>query len=192
MYKFLLPVVLVALALTSCGGSNSKNSKYPKNFNSIGDESRVEYIINHASPDSVARFIVYGALGRDKDARIDTLAIATNHAYEKLTGKDLDEFSVSYDAIVGSLPLADKMKMYQLDGGEEALSIGYKLGLEYVTSIREGNKKSADIEKELAEFKKACGNDTAMQRRFMIGFKTVLELDSGKDVPKDIYMKYTK
>ena len=49
-----------------------------------------------------------------------------------------------------------------------------------------------DVEKELKAFEKACGNDTAMYRRFMIGFRTVLEVDHGKDVPEEIYSRFAK
>lgn len=75
-----------ALGITACGHKEKSGSKYPANFNSIGDAGRVDYMIAHTSPDSVARFIIQSALGKNPDARIDTLAIATNHAYEKLSG----------------------------------------------------------------------------------------------------------
>lgn len=190
MYKFFMSMAVIAALLTSCGGSDNKESGYPKNFNSIGDEGRVDYIIRHASPDSLARFIVYGAIGRDKNARIDTLAIAQNHAYEKLSPEDTETFSAAYDELVGSLPLGDKMKIYRLDGSEDPMTVGYKLGLEYATTIRERNMKSAEIEKELSDFRNVCGADTATYRRFMTGFNTVLKIDNGKDIPVEIYQKY--
>lgn len=190
MSKNILTFAAFLLVLSSCGGSNKKTTRYPENFGTIGDAGRVDYIMKQAPADSVARFIIYGALGRDKDVRIDTLAIATNYAYETLKGDDLDSFSVAYDSLVESLPLADKMKIYVLGGAEDPQGLGYKLGLEYMTSIREGNKKVADVDAELREFERACGTDTATYRRFMIGFKTVLQVDHGKDVPEEIYNKY--
>lgn len=146
--------------------------------------------MSRVSPDSLARFIIYSALGDNTNARIDTLATATNYAYEHLRGEDLDKFSTEYDAVVEGLPLGKKMKAYQLGGAEDPQGLGYKLGLEYMTSIREGNKKVDDIKKELVEFKKACGQDTAMYRRFIIGFHTVLEVDRGTDVPEEIYRTF--
>jgi hypothetical protein len=181
-----------ALGITACGHKEKSGSKYPANFNSIGDAGRVDYMIAHTTPDSVARFIIQSALGKNPDARIDTLAIATNHAYEKLSGNDLDSFSIAYDGLVESLPLADKMKAYMLGGSEDPQGLGYKLGLEYMANIRNENKTADDVEKELKAFEKACGNDTAMYRRFMIGFRTVLEVDHGKDVPEEIYRRFAK
>lgn len=185
-------VLAVSLSLTvgSCSSGKKSDGSYPADFNSIGDAGRVDYMIKHASPDSVARFIILGALGKNSGARIDTLAIATNHAYETLKGDALDSFSIAYDDLVESLPLADKMKVYVLAGSEDPQGLGYKLGLEYMSNIRNENKTVKDVEAELKAFEKACGNDTAMYRRFMIGFRTVLEVDRGHDVPEEIYNRF--
>lgn len=176
--------------LAGCGSKSDSSSAYPVNFKQMGDAGRVQYVLGRVTPDSLARFIIYGALGRNPEAPIDSLAIATNHAYERLKGDDLDKFSGEYDAVVEGLPLGDKMKIYRLGGSEDPQGLGYRLGLEYMTSIRDGNKSAADIEKELKEFKRVCGNDTAMYRRFIIGFHTVLEVDHGTDVSEEIYKKF--
>lgn len=178
------------LGLASCGGEKDAKGKWPKNFDKIGDAGRVAYVMRVASPDSLARFIIYGSLGRVPGARIDSLAIATNAAYERLKGDDLETFSLEYDNVVEGLPLADKMKVYALGGSEDPQGLGFKLGLEYVSSIRNNHLKVADVEKELQAFKKACANDSATYRRFIIGFRTVLRHDRGKDLPEDIYNKF--
>lgn len=196
MKKFLLPaalfsaVSLCGVAFVSCHGGKGSGSDYPADFKSIGDCGRVDYMMKRVSPDSLARFIIYGALGRNPGAPIDTLAIATNYAYEKLKGDDLDSFSVEYDSLVGALPLAEKMRVYKLAASEDPQGLGYKLGLEYMMSIRDGNKSADQVEKELVEFKKACASDTATYRRFIIGFHTVLELDHGKDLSEEIYRRF--
>lgn len=59
-----------------------------------------------------------------------------------------------------------------------------------MTSIRDGGKTAEEVERELKEFKKVCGTDTAMYRRFIIGFHTVLEVDHGTDVSEEIYNKF--
>ena len=182
--------LLLLPLLVSCGKNKGGASSLPKDFNTIGDCGRVQYMISHTTPDSVARFIIYSALGRNENVRIDTLAIATNYAYEHLQGPDLDTFSSQYDSLIESLPLADKMSIYVKAGVEDPQKLGYRLGLEYMTSIRDGNKTVADVEKELKEFKRVCSHDPEMYRRFIVGFHTVLELDHGKDVPNDIYQKF--
>lgn len=190
MKKYLAGLAFAALILSACGSKGKSEQSMPDNFKSIGDAGRIDYLVRMgATPDSVARYIIDGALGRN-NARIDTFALATNHAYEIYRDADAEAFSIEYDTTVESLPLADKMKVYTLAGTENPQGLGYKLGLEYMASVRDGNKKSSEIEAELKEFKKACGTDTAMYRRFIVGFRTVLKVDRGKDLPEEIYQKF--
>lgn len=178
------------IVVGACGSKHNDGNGFPEGFDKIGDAGRVDYMVRHASPDSVARFLIYGSLGRVSGARIDSLAIATNHAYEVLKGEALDAFSVEYDSVVEGLPLADKMKVYVLGGAEDPQRLGYKLGLEYMGTIRNGNKSVSDVERELQAFKQACSSDTATYRRFLIGFRTVLQVDRGKDVSEEVYRKF--
>lgn len=193
MKKTLLPITAsLALLLTACGGKDKKSSVFPDNFDKIGDAGRMDYMMKHVSPDSVARFVIDAALGRVPGARIDTMALATSYAYDRYKGDDLENFSLEYEQHIGSLSLSDKMKAYKLGGSEDLQRLGYHLGLEYLGAIREGNMKVADVDRDLQEFRKACGTDTATYSRFLIGFRTVLRMDKGVDVPKDIYLKYAE
>ena len=131
----------MTLSVTGCGDKGKKVGVYPGNFSKIGDAGRVAYVMKHATPDSLARFIIYGALGQVPGARIDTLAIATNYAYERLQGEALDKFGAEYETVVASLPLSDKMKVYALAGTEDPQGLGYRQGLEYVSDIRDHNKQ---------------------------------------------------
>ena len=183
--------VIVAVLVTSCGGKNRKEeSKFPEKFNLISDSQRIDYMIENASPDSVARFIVLAALGKIEGAKIDSLGIATSYAYEVYSGSELDRFGEEYDQFVNSLPLADKMKIYVMAGVEDPQGLGLQLGLEYMQAIRENNLSVQDVEKEINVFKEACGEDSATYKRFIIGFRTVLAVDSGRDMPKDIYDRF--
>lgn len=188
--KKTLVCALAALAVlggVSCGRGKQKGGVYPENFNTIGDAGRVAWIIRNATPDSVARFIIYGSLGRVEGVKIDTLAIATNAAYEKLKGADLDKFGEEYERIMSQLSLADKMRVYAAAGTEDPQGLGYRLGLEYLATVRDGSKNVNDIKREIDAFRQACAKDTATYRRFLIGFKTVLRVDSGKDVNREVY-----
>lgn len=192
MKKFVLPLALALIVVGACGRGKKSDKDFPDNFKNIGDAGRIDYMMQRVTPDSLARFIIYGTLGRNPEAPIDTLAIATNYAYEHLKGDDLDKFAEAYNQLTESLPLGEKMVLYREGGTEDPQGLGYRLGLEYLSSIRDGGKSADDVEKELKEFKKACGTDTAMYRRFIIGFKTVLEVDHGKDVSEEIYQRFSK
>lgn len=193
MKSRILYVGVLATILFSCGSKDkADNTDYPDKLKSIGDIGRVEYMMKTAkvTPDSLARFIIYGALGNNPNAPIDSLGIATNYAYEHLRGQDLDEFSVAYDNLVESLPLKDKMKIYKKGASDNPQGLGYKLGLEYLMSIRDQSKTAEEVRKEIKAFEKACGSDTATYRRFMIGFQTALKADGSVDIPEEIYREY--
>ena len=177
-------------ATVGCNKNKGNSGDYPDNFNSLSDSERVDYVMKKVPGDSLARFIIYSALGKNQDVKIDTLAIATNYAYEHLQGEQLDNFSREYDAVIESLPLAEKMRAYKLGASEDPQGLGYQLGLEYIGTIRDDHLKVADVEKELKTFRKACDTDTATYRRFMVGFKTALRIDRGKGVPEEIYQRF--
>ena len=67
-------------------------------------------------------------------------------------------------------------------GVEDPQGLGLQLGLEYMQSVRENNLSVDDVKRELKAFKQACGNDSNTYKRFIIGFRTVLEADSGRDM----------
>lgn len=187
----MLLAVCAGMLLSSCGGGKGETgTSVPENFAVMGDTARVAYVMKNATPDSVARFICSAALGRLDYARIDSLGIATSYAYEKYSGDDLDLFGETYDSYVSALPLADKMRMYAMAGVEDPQGLGLQLGLEYMQSIREKNMSADAVEKELTAFRKACGPDSATYRRFLVGFRTVLESDRGKDMPEEIYNRF--
>lgn len=191
MKKYLSALVLSALLFGACSKSKTEQSVYPANFKQIGDAARVDFVIAHSSPDSVARFIIFGALGRNPEAPVDSLPLATTHAYEVLKGDAIDRFAIVYDSLVNAQPLPEKMKLYKLGAGsEDSQKLGYMLGLDYMNSIRDHSMSVKQVEEELKEFRKVCGSDTATYRRFLIGFKTVLKADHDLDVPEDIYRNF--
>lgn len=182
---------IILLVISSCkGNKNGDGDGLPPDFNSKGDGYRVAYMMKHASPDSVARFICFAALGMVPDTHIDTLATATLYAYENYRDSDALRFGDEYDRIVADMPLDKKMRLYVLGGSEDPQSLGFKLGLEYMSHIREMRLSPDDVDKELKAFREACGADTATYRRFLIGFKTVLKADRGKDLSEDIYNRF--
>lgn len=174
--------------LAACGQKHAgSDGGFPKDFDVRDDISKMAYVMENASPDSVARFLCDASLGRVKGARIDTLAIAAAYAYEHYADSALMEFSSEFDSYSAALPLPDKMKIYSMVGTSDPQRLGYELGLEYVSSIRDQRKSVDDIRRELEAFRVACENDTDTYVRFIKGFKTVLKVDRGKDLPEAVY-----
>lgn len=190
MRKGLLVIPALAILLSGCSKGKAGEEGFPPDFNTKGDQYRVAYMMEKVGPDSVARFICDAALGKVKGAKIDSLSIATLYAYEHYKDSALNIFSDEFLQYEAMQDLPDKMRLYVMAGDHDPQGLGYELGLEYVSNIRDEHKTVEEVEQELREFKKACGNDTVTYRRFLIGFKTVLELDRDKDLGRGIYDRF--
>ncbi len=186
-------LALAALLLASCSAKTEKGDEggFPAGFSQLSDQAMVEYVMQHASADSVARFICNSALGRLPEAHIDTLAIAAAYAYEHYNDSCLLIFSKEFDDYSANLPLADKMKVYALAGEADPQRLGYQLGLEYVAQIREKGMTANEVKLEVDAFRQACAADTLMYERFMKGFQTALSVDHGKDLDEGIYLEFS-
>lgn len=185
-------LLLCVLACGCSGSGKGDGNGVPENFNSIGDAGRMAYMMRTVSPDSVARFLCDASLGRLEWARIDSVPAAALYVYEHYNDDEkIGEFNDEFDHYMASLPLREKMRMYLLSGKSSSESVGYDLGLEYVGNIREKGLKVKDVDREIADFRKACDQDKETYDRFVKGFKTVLTLDHGHDLPEDIYRKFS-
>lgn len=190
--KPLIAISALTLLLAACGGKSERQAgNLPDDFAALSDGAKVEYMMQQVGADSVARFICNAALGKVDGVRIDTLAIAAAYAYEHYNDSALIVFSQEFDDFSANLPLNEKMKIYSMAGNVNPHGLGYELGLEYVTHIRENRMTVEDIRAELAAFKEACGADSTTYTRFIKGFQTVLKVDHGKDLPEEIYKAFT-
>ena len=174
----------------ACGGKDKDANAFPDGFASLSDDRKVLYMMEHASADSVARFIIYAALGRIDGVRIDTLNNATLRAYETYTDTALQSFSWEFDRVAEELPLHDKMRLRSLVGTEDPQGLGLTLGLEYMNQIRVKDMSADEVAAELDALKKASADDPDLYARFLIGFRTVLRYDRNSDMPEEIYQRF--
>ncbi|MBD5421248.1 MAG: hypothetical protein HDR47_08465 [Bacteroides sp.] len=190
--KKLIPALVMALILMipACGGKSDDSGAFPEGFAALTDEQKVVYMMEHASADSVARFIIFASLGRIDGVRIDTLNNATLKAYETYTDTALQTFSWEFDRVAEELPLHDKMRLRFLVGSEDPQGLGLTLGLEYLNQIRVKGMTADEVAAELQELKRASADDPDMYARFLIGFRTVLRYDRNSDMPKEIYSRF--
>ncbi len=187
-----LPLIVIALILLipACGGKDKSSSAFPEGFASLSDDQKVTYMMQHVSADSVARFIIFAALGKVEGVHIDTLNNATLKAYETYTDTALQTFSWEFDRIAEELPLHDKMRLRALVGSEDPQGLGLTLGLEYLNQIRVKGMTADEVLEELKELKRASTDDPDMYARFLIGFRTVLRYDKNSDMPREIYNRF--
>ncbi|MDE6577125.1 MAG: hypothetical protein K2J82_11530 [Muribaculaceae bacterium] len=188
-------VILLALTggISSCGKkTESQTGGFPKDFNRKSDTEKVGYVMKNATPDSVARFVIDATLGRANGITLDSLNVAAAYAYSHYNDSSLIVYSTSFDEYSSSLPLPDKMKIYVQAGKSVPQQLGYQLGLEYVSQIRENRKTVGRVREEIAEFRRACADDTITYTRFLKGFKTALQVDQGHDLSEEIYKAFSE
>ncbi|MDE6716830.1 MAG: hypothetical protein K2J70_01440 [Muribaculaceae bacterium] len=191
MMVFLASIAVAMLAMTGCGKKGAESdSGFPKDFAKLSDTEKVAYVMRTSSPDSVARFVIEAALGQKKGLRIDTLAIAEDYAMTNYTGEKLEDYIRESTRLKEEITLSQRFILFNRVKTNDPVSFGLELGLGYLSRVREKNLSAKDVEKEIEDFRKVCGEDTATYRRFVTGFTEALRLDKDKDVKKEIYEKF--
>lgn len=177
---------LGAFILTGCGGSGKGNGNFPEDFNTRTDGQKVAYVMEATSPDSVARFICYAALGQVDGVRMDSVSQAVMYAYEHYQGADAEAFGREFDRVQENLPLDDKMRIMKLAGTQDPLGLGLQLGLHYIDRIRDNKLSAGDVKAEISAFHKACANDTDTYVRFVKGVKAAVKADNGRGLSPQV------
>lgn len=181
---------LTVCAAVGCGHSGDTEATFPAGFDRRSDAEKVAYVMEQATPDSVARFICRASLGQVPGAHIDTMATATLYAYENYADSALATFSDELDRFSESLPLTERMRILAMAGMVDAQGLGYELGLHYVDQIRMRKMTTAQVRDEIEALRSACKDDPKTFDRFLTGFKTVLRMDRGKDLSAEIYESF--
>lgn len=183
--------VTFLILLSGCGKEEKKvEAGFPSDFNNRTDAEKVAYVMRTSTPDSVARFVMESALGRKKGIIIDTLAIAELYVYSNYNSEKQLIYAEESSRIKEGLTLAEQMYLFKKGSTESPVMFGLNLGLTYLGRIREHNMMAKEVEKEIADFKKMCGDDTTTYRRFVTGFTEALRQDKDKDVKREIYDRF--
>ncbi|MDE7442325.1 MAG: hypothetical protein K2M69_09190 [Muribaculaceae bacterium] len=163
---------------------------FPTDFNKRSDEDKVAFVMRTCTPDSVARFVMNASLGRIKGIQIDTLSNAELYVFSNYNSEMQQKYAEESVRLKEQLTLAQRMQLFKKGSTDEPISFGLDLGLGYLSRVRERNMSADDVAKEIKDFKKECGNDTATYRRFTVGFTEALRQDRDKDVKKEIYDRF--
>lgn len=186
-FKSLMPSLLLAIFLIAC--SKGDKSNLPENFKSLSTDDKMAFLMDHMTPDSLARFLCNSAMGKVYNSRIE-LQPAMAYAYEHYNEDDQVAFALACEEYQQSLPLHEKVKFAKLAATEDPDIMSYELGLAYVGDIRENHKDVAQVTEEIDKLTKECRSDPDFYKRFMKGFKTALRLDRHRDLDDKIYLKF--
>lgn len=186
-----MTIIAGCLLLGACAKKTEQApSGLPADFNSRSDAKKMEYLMRTLPADSVARFVIDAALGNKPGVSIDTVSNAVLYVYSFSSSDDQLRFSEEYQKITDSMTPAQRVKLFEKGTAEDPLEFGFELGLNYLNRVRSNNLSAKQVEKEIAELRKACAGDTMTYRRFVTGFTTVLNYDKGKDVKKEIFNRF--
>lgn len=188
MNSHFMTLILTLVLMAACG-PNKDGHNYPKNFASLPTDRKMEYIVDNHSPQEVAQIVCEAVMGESDAGNID-LPQARDYVYSHYNTEQIITFETECEAFADSLPLADKVKFARKSATEDMEHYAYELGLAYVGSIREKGKSVDDVEQEIKELGAECKGDPDFYRRFMKGFKAVLENDRGRDLDEKIYLHF--
>lgn len=188
--KFIF-VFSLCLAFVACSGNGNKNNADNLPADNLCDTAKVAFMVQRATPDSVARFICNTAIGLNKGVSLKSLQAAVLYAYEKYKDEDLQKFSEEFDFYAASLPLAQKMQVLSQAALADPDGLGYKMGLEYAFQIQSNKLSLKQIDAEIQALKNACGKDSITYLRVLNGLSIALSMPEYSSLPKEILDKYT-
>lgn len=182
-------LAFVMALLCACKGEEKNSDALPENFSVLSIEDKMKLLEKNSSPEETAERVCDIAMGKVRNARIE-LSQAIVYVYEHYDQKDRIRFLKACDNYQAALPIYDKAKYYKLKGENDPDRYGFILGMEYLREIRSEKKTVQTIEEEIDRLMRECRFDPDFYRRFIKGFKTVLEEDSVGDLDEEIYNKF--
>lgn len=161
--------------MTACGGGKSSVDAKTAPGADASDKEKVSYMAQLVSPDSLARFICYGALGKSKDGKIDTVAMAQIYALEiyQADEEKVVEFSRAFDETSESLPLTDVYKFAKMLSELDDTQLPLDMGLRYGARVRRDKISAGAVKADTAALAKAV--DPAFFRLFVEAFETAVK-----------------
>ena len=178
----------LVILLTGCGSKSESADGLPSDFDSLTAKERMEYLVNHKSPEEVARYICDAALENDGKAFIGPTE-ARAYAYEHYNDEQIGLFEQEIAKYMTELPIDERMRFTMIGGLEDMDAYSLEIGLTYVNDIRDKKKNISKIEEELYNLRVQCADHPEYYSEFMKGFKQALELYR-QNVDQNIYLHF--
>lgn len=167
-------LLCLAGGVCSCGGGKSSSEATVAPGPGATDKEKVGYMAQLCTPDSLARFICYGALGKSESGKIDSLAMAQLYAIEIYQADDrkMAEFSRAYDETVEQLPLADHYRLTVMTGTLDDTQMPLDLGLRYGARVAREKLPAATVKADTIALSRIV--DSHFFELFKRAFETAL------------------
>lgn len=194
MLKVSAILTAALMALGGCKGdeaADATTAAMPGNFSSSPDSVKVKMLLDHnVSLDSLANYICRAAAGEIKNVNITDFGQIDAYIYTHRGEKDYEVYALAFDECKKSLPLTSKLTLYRKNALLDPDKVGYQLGLEYVNDVMDKKLTIGKVDREVAEFRKACGDDEDTYKRFLKGFAVGLSTRAAGEIPQDILAQY--
>lgn len=191
--------LMCVMLLTACGNKGGDNvedlSGLPSDFKTAPDTLKVKALMDlKISPDSIAVFLCEAGAGMRPGVKVKDFADITTYMYTHCSEEDFEIFSTTFDSHVETLTPAQRMNLYAIVAQEDgnADKMGYELGLVYINSVMERDLTLGAVDKEIAEFRRACGKDEDTYNRFLKGFAVAISTRQPGELPAELVRKYGK
>ena len=188
-------VAAMAFLLFSCGksdgGNNVIDSSLPADFATMSDSAKVRVLLDHGlSPDSIAVFVCETAEGKHPGIAFKDFTVVDTYMYERLGETGFGLYRQAFDSYMEYMPLVAKMKMLMASPLADLDRVGYELGLGHVNQVIEKRLTIGKVDREVAELRRACGNDEDTFNRFLRGFAAGINTRAAGEIPAEIVAEY--
>lgn len=190
----ILPAVLCLLCLSCASRSevaHDSSQALPADFASLSDRDKARVLIDRGvSADSLAVFIIDCVEGGKPGVTFTDFDAVETYVGERLGDEAYEAYTVSFEANLQRLPL-DRKYLVKRDIPLTDMSLlGFSLGLEYVNKVIDNSLSIGKVDREVAEFHRACGDDESIYQDFLKGFATGIRESGERQVPEAVAEKY--
>ena len=189
----LVAVAVVMVSLSSCKSDSATTSRMSKDFAASADTVKVRMLIESGMPmDSLAMYLCKAAIGEVKGVSINNFSDVDAYIYMNRGEKEYELYALAMDDYTKQLPLVSKLKLYKKSALVDPDKAGYQLGLEYVNDVMDKKLKIGQVDREIADFRQACGEDEDTYNRFLKGFALGISTRAAGEIPQEVAAKYGK
>ena len=162
MKKFFIFCLL--LSLLSCGGGKKLN--VPEGFDNFSDNDKAEWLIKNFTPELVAQYLCEDGAKLDSTLNIKDFKATVNIIYNKYEKDNKASFGNSMNEFAASLPSKNKMTLYMVSAGNNAYSLGFAYGNDFLGN---GEKDFSIINEDYESLKEITNNNPKETDNFVKG-----------------------
>lgn len=193
LFKLCFSLALLLIINAGCKNSAETgiDASLPANFAALSDTAKVRVLIDRGiTPDSLAAFVCESINGKHGDIRFSEFDDIEIYIGEKLGDEAAGMYGMSFEMNMQQLPLDKRYTIKMSLPLTDITTLGYTLGLEYVNQVIENKMTIGQVDREIAEFRRACASDEDTYEHFLKGFSTGIQVSTDKDISPAIVAKY--